>query len=154
MIAYHLAQLNITRLLAPLDDPLLADFVGNLPVVNALADAAPGFVWRLADETGDATNMRPFGPDLVVNLSVWESVEALRAFAYQTAGHLEVLRRRREWFDHEGIDAHLVMWWLPAGTLPTLAEARERLALLDKEGPTADAFTFRDSFPPPTRTLP
>jgi hypothetical protein len=150
MIAYHLAQLNIARLRAPLDDPLLADFVAGLPVVNADADAAPGFVWRLADDSGDATGFRPFAPDVIVNLTVWESIEALRAFTYQTADHLEVLRRRREWFDHEGLGAHYVLWWLPAGTLPTLEEARDRLALLDKEGATPDAFTFREAFPAPT----
>ncbi|MEJ3749374.1 DUF3291 domain-containing protein [Actinomycetes bacterium KLBMP 9797] len=150
MIAYHLAQLNIAHMRAPLGDPLLADFVAALAAVNAAADAAPGFVWRLVDESGeDATGLRPFGPEIMINMSVWESVGALRAYAYQTAGHLEVLRRRREWFDYEGLDNHAVMWWIPAGTLPTLEEARDRLALLDKDGPTPDAFTFRESFPSP-----
>src|SRR6185503_6091840 len=95
----HLAQLNIGRLVAPLDDPRMADFVAGLPVVNAIADASPGFVWRLVDDGGaDATGVRPFADqEVAINLSVWESVEALRAFMYRTA-HLDFLRRRREWF--------------------------------------------------------
>jgi hypothetical protein len=139
----HLAQLNIGRLRAPLDDPLMADFVSELPRINALAEAAPGFVWRLRDEDApDATTLRPYGPDILVNLSVWESVETLRDFAYRGA-HLEPLRRRREWFDRSGISMHLVLWWVPVGHLPTVDEARERLDLLEREGPTPAAFTLR-----------
>jgi hypothetical protein len=147
--AYHLAQLNIARPVAPLDSSQLAGFFSRLDEVNALADAAPGFVWRLVDEEGaNATGLRPYGPDIMVNLSVWESVEAVYDFAYRTA-HLDVLRRRREYFDHEGLAAYAVLWWVPAGTLPSLAEAKERLDLLAREGATPDAFTFRERFPPP-----
>ncbi len=146
---YHLAQLNIARPRAPLDSPQLAGFVSRLDEINALADAAPGFVWRLVDDDGaNATGLRPYGPDVMVNLSVWESIEGLYDFAYKTA-HLDVLRRRREYFDHEGLDAYAVLWWVPAGTVPTVADARVRLDLLARNGPTPDAFTFRDSYPAP-----
>jgi hypothetical protein len=151
---WHLAQLNIAHPLAPLDEAQMADFVRDLPTVNALADAAPGFVWRLRDEDGqDATSLRPYGPDTMVNMSVWESVEALRDFAYR-GPHLESLRRRREWFDYAGIEAHLVLWWIPAGTPPTLDEAHDRLDLLVRKGPGPDAFTLREPYPPPDRLPP
>jgi hypothetical protein len=147
--AYHLAQLNIARPVAPMDSPRLAGFFARLDEVNALADAAPGFVWRLVDDDGaNATGLRPYGPDVMVNLSVWESVEALYDFAYRTA-HLDVVRHRREYFDHEGLAAYAVLWWVPAGTLPSLAEAKARLDLLAREGATPDAFTFRERFPSP-----
>jgi Domain of unknown function (DUF3291) len=146
---WHLAQLNIAHPLAPLDDTRMAGFVGGLAEINALADAAPGFVWRLRDEDGqDATSLRPYGPDIMVNYSVWESVEALRDFAYR-GPHLESLRRRREWFDYAGIEAHLVLWWVPAGVIPTLDEARDRLDMLTRKGPGPDAFTLRKAYPPP-----
>jgi hypothetical protein len=149
VVQHHIAQLNIARPRAPLDSPQLAGFVSRLDEINALADAAPGFVWRLVDdEGGNATSLRPYGPDVMVNLSMWESVEALYEFAYRTA-HLDVLRRRREYFDHDGLDAYAVLWWVPVGTVPTVAEAKRRLDLLAAEGPTGRAFTFRDRFPPP-----
>jgi hypothetical protein len=147
--AYHLAQLNIARPVAPPDSPEMAGFYSRLDEVNALADAAPGFVWRLVDDDGaNATALRPYGPDIMVNLSVWESVEALYDFAYRTA-HLDVVRRRREYFDHEGLAAYAVLWWIPAGTLPSPVEAKARLDLLAREGATPDAFTFRERFPSP-----
>src|SRR5215211_3751648 len=119
MSAHHLAQLNIARLLAPIDSPQLAEFVALLPETNALAERSPGFVWRLrADGADDATSLRPYGQDMIVNLSVWESVEALREFTYRSV-HLEPLRRRREWFAPLG-SHHLVLWWVPAGHLPSL----------------------------------
>ena len=149
MGVHHLAQLNIARPRASLDAPVMSGFVNRLEEVNALADAAPGFVWRLVDEQGaDATRLRPYGPDVMVNLSVWESVEALYAYVYRTA-HLDALRYRRDWFGHEDMAAYLVLWWVPARTVPTLAEARGRLDLLVRKGPTAEAFTFRSRFPPP-----
>ncbi|WP_345538040.1 DUF3291 domain-containing protein [Phytohabitans rumicis] len=150
MTSFHLAQLNVASPRAPIDDPSMAGFVKELEVINALADAAPGFVWRLVGEgSDDATALRPFGPDLMVNMSVWESVEALRDFTYRDADHLEQLRRRREWFSHTGLGSHLVLWWIPAGTIPTLQEARERLALLDANGPGPDAFTLRTPYDSP-----
>jgi Domain of unknown function (DUF3291) len=145
---FDLAQLNVARLLAPINSPQLADFVAALDEVNALADAAPGFRWRLQDESGNATAVRPWGADVIVNMSVWDSVDSLRAYVY-AAGHVEVLRRRREWFVRVD-SSHLVLWWVPAGHRPTLVEARERLAELDRSGPTPKAFTLREPFGRPT----
>lgn len=150
MTDYHLAQLNVAYPRAPLDDPSMAGFAGELERINARADASPGFVWRLIGEgSGDATMLRPFGPDLMVNMSVWETVEALREFTYRDGTHLEQLRRRREWFSREGLGSHLVLWWIPAGTIPTVEEAWERLALLDEAGPGPEAFTLREPYPAP-----
>ncbi|GGM58204.1 DUF3291 domain-containing protein [Dactylosporangium sucinum] len=144
----HLAQLNVGRLLATKGDPRVAAFFGDLDRINAIADASPGFVWRLVDDGGaDATSLRPFGPDVLVNLSVWESLDALREFTFRSP-HLEVLRRRREWFEPYG-DVSAVLWWLPAGHIPTPTEAGERLDLLRRNGSTPDAFSFRDPFPAP-----
>ena len=148
MAAHHLAQVNIATLRAPLDGPELAGFVAQLEPVNALADRSPGFVWRLQTEDGDATAIRPYEDDRVmVNLSVWASFEALRTFVYATR-HLEVMRHRRQWFSRMA-DPYLALWWVPAGAIPTVAEAKERLELLTRQGPTADAFTFRVPFPEP-----
>lgn len=152
MTIHHLAQLNIARMRAPLDDPLMADFMAALPEINARADAAPGFVWRLRDEgTADATGLRPYGPDVLVNLSLWTSVEALREFAHR-GPHLEPLRRRREWFTHEGLAAYAVLWWVPAGHVPTTGEAAARLELLRTHGPGPRAFTLRQPYPAPDPT--
>src|SRR5258706_590158 len=126
-MTHQLAQLNVARAVAPLDSPQLADFVAQLPTINALAEASPGFVWRLVGEDGqDATSLRPLGEDTIVNLSVWESVEALSAYVYRSR-HLDVLRRRREWFVPAGGQAYLVLWWVPAGHRPDLTEAIARL---------------------------
>jgi hypothetical protein len=145
----HIAQLNIATLVAPLDSPELKGFVDLLVEINDLADNSDGFVWRLQDENGDATGFRPFGPDVIVNLTVWESIEALYAYTYRS-DHLGVLQRRREWFRRSGRTAgrpHLVLWWIDEGERPTVAEAARRLALLEEHGPTRDAFTFRNQFP-------
>ena len=142
----QLAQVNIALPREPLESPLLADFVAALEHVNALADSSPGFVWRLQTQEGDATGIRGFGDDrLIVNVSVWESLEALRAFVY-SGDHVGVMRRRREWF--EQMDFSMALWWVPAGHLPSVDEAEERMAQLREYGPTAYAFTFRHSFPP------
>lgn len=142
---WHLAQLNIGRLVAPEGDPRVADFFADLDRINALADAAPGFVWRLVDDDGgDATGLRPFGDETLVNLSVWETVESLHAFTFRS-GHVDLLRRRREWF-HALDEAYAVLWWIPAGTLPTVGQAIDRLDRLRAEGPTGRAFTFRTPF--------
>ncbi|GHG78622.1 DUF3291 domain-containing protein [Streptomyces griseocarneus] len=139
--AVHLAELNVATLRHPFDDPRMAPFVEMLNPVNASADKAPGFVWRLAEEgAADATGLRPAGEDVIVNLSVWETREALWDFTYRS-GHLEVMRRRREWFERH-VEAHLVLWWVPAGHLPTVGEALERLADLRAHGPSPRAFTF------------
>jgi Domain of unknown function (DUF3291) len=148
MAAHHLAQVNIATLRYPLDTPELAGFVAQLEPINALADAHPGFVWRLQTEDGDATAIRPFGDErIMVNLSVWSSLEALRGFVYATR-HLDVMRHRRRWFQRMA-DPYLALWWVPAGTIPTVAQAGDRLDLLARRGPTADAFTFRAPFPEP-----
>lgn len=145
---FHLAQVNVGRLLAPIDDPLIADFVAQLDAVNALADASPGFVWRLKDESGNATAIPAFDdPRMIVNMSVWESLDALRDYVYRS-DHTKVLTRRRDWF--EKLDRpHMALWWIPAGTLPTVEDAKRRLRILAERGPSADAFTFRDRFPAP-----
>jgi heme-degrading monooxygenase HmoA len=145
---HELAQVNVARLRAPLDTPQLADFVANLEPVNALADGAPGFVWRLQTEDGNATAVRVLDDDmLIVNMSVWRSLDALSAFVYG-GGHREVMRRRRQWFERL-TDAHVALWWVEAGTRPTVAEAERRLVLLRTHGPTREAFTFRTPFPVP-----
>jgi hypothetical protein len=148
-MAWHLAQFNIGRLRAPVDDPALADFVANLDPINALADATPGFVWRLQTEDGNATAIRPFpGDDLMaINMSVWESMEALAEYVYRSA-HTAFLRRRSEWFERLR-EVYLVLWWIPAGVLPTVEEALARLDHLRTFGPTPEAFTFRQPFPHP-----
>ena len=145
---FHLAQLNVALPREPLGSELLAGFEAALDPVNAAADASPGFVWRLQTGEGDATGIRGFGDDrLIINMSVWESLESLRAFAYSCATHRSVLRRRREWF--ERMDVYLALWWVPVGHEPDLDEAEERLELLRRLGPTPEAFTFRTSFGPP-----
>ena len=149
MAAFHLAQVNVSRLAAPIDSPQLAGFVARLDEVNALAEAAPGFVWRL---TGDGSNNATSVPiyddrTIIVNLSVWTSIEALRAFVYAGA-HLEVFKGRRDWFSHMR-EAATAMWWVPAGHVPTVAEARERLDHLRAHGPSPFAFPFGAPFPAP-----
>jgi hypothetical protein len=148
MAGHHLAQVNIARLLAPLTSDQLAGFVAALDPVNALADAAPGFVWRLQTDEGDATAIRPYEDDMMmVNMSVWESVETLKAFVYRS-DHRDVMVNRRQWFEHLD-EAYQVLWWVPAGHRPDVEEAKDRLARLTADGPTPAAFTFRTPFPPP-----
>ena len=146
---FHLAQVNIAHGRAPLADPVMADFVGALDRINAHAEAAPGFVWRYQDESGSATETHAFdSPLIIVNLSVWDSVEALRNFTYRS-DHLGPLQRRREWFVPVA-GPHLAMWWIPAGHLPTIAEARARLEHLCRHGESPVAFTFRRPAERPT----
>jgi heme-degrading monooxygenase HmoA len=152
---YVLAQVNIARLVAPLDSPRVADFVAGLEPVNAAADGAPGFVWRLQDEDGDATALRGFAADavgapggVIINMSVWESVADLAAFVYDPT-HRAVLRRRREWFEQMR-DAYAALWWVPRGHEPTIAEAEDRVRHLRAHRPTPQAFTLRLHFPPPS----
>jgi hypothetical protein len=149
-----LAQVNIGRLVAPLDSEQLAGFVAALDPVNAVADAAPGFIWRLQTEEGNATSLRAFEADaegadggILVNMSVWESVDALGAYVYGEA-HLAVLRRRREWFE-KMTDAYAALWWIKRGHVPTTGEAENRVRHLRKHGPTPYAFTLRTHFAPP-----
>jgi len=143
---HHLAQVNIARALAPLDDPLLAGFMAQLETINALADASPGFVYRLQTEDGDATALRPYDDERIIfNMSVWASLEALTSFVYASA-HRPVMQRRRQWF--EKLDgAFMALWWVPTGHIPSVEEAKERLEHLRAHGPTAYAFTFAHAFP-------
>ena len=151
-MSWQLAQLNIAQVLAPLDSPGMADFANALGRVNALAEASPGFLWRWVTPAGDSSEERVFGPGMLVNVSVWGSLEALRSFAY-AGTHLDFLRRRREWFQPLA-RASLVLWWVPSGHRPALEEAAERLALLDARGPCAMAFSFREHFPAPPADRP
>ena len=144
---YQLAQLNVAMLNAPLDSPQLADFVANLDRINALAETSPGFVWRLIGEGNDATSLRPFGEDAIVNMSVWNDIDSLNRFVYRSA-HVEIMRRRGEWFERM-VEAHMVLWWVSSGHIPTVTEAIERLEHLRRHGPTPQAFTFRAPFAAP-----
>ena len=146
---YHLAQLNVGLARAATDSPVMAGFMTGIEPVNALADAEPGFVWRLQDGDGPgATSLRPRGPDFMVNMSVWESLGALRDFVYRNGLHLDFMRRRREWF-HRMAEEHLVLWWVPAGHTPDLDEGLSRLDLLRSQGPSALAFTFHNPYQAP-----
>ena len=145
---WQLTQVNIGRLRAPIDNPLIAEFKHALEEINALAERSPGFIWRLQTEDGDATGLHPTGDELVIpNMSVWESVEKLADFVFRSA-HTPFLRRRSDWFERYG-SAYVALWWIPAGQIPTLDEALERLAVIERDGPTQEAFTFAHRFPAP-----
>lgn len=147
MSNYQLAQINIGEILAPLDSPQLKDFVDNLDRINALAEGAPGFVWRLTGDGNDATSLRPYENDrVIVNMSVWRDVAALRAFVYESA-HVSIMKRRREWFAR--MKLYMVLWWVPAGHQPTVAEAVAKLDHLRVHGPSAEAFTFAEAYSAP-----
>ena len=142
---YQLAQLNIARFRLPQEDPVNADFVNNLDRVNAIADQQPGFVWRLVGEGNNALDIHAFDDQHVAsNLSLWNDVESLEAFVFGNAAHRDILRRRREWFDK--LEFYLVLWWVSTGHSPDLEEAKGRLECLQENGPTAEAFTFRDRY--------
>lgn len=145
---YHLAQLNIAYMKGEdINDPIMADFVALLDEINALAEQSEGFVWRLKDDSGNATNLEETGfdnPSVIVNMSVWESIEALEHFTYRTA-HTAVMRDRKKWFEKMG-KMHMVLWWIAADHQPSVLEAKERLELLQEKGATQQAFTFRERF--------
>jgi hypothetical protein len=143
MANYHIAQINIGRAKGPVEDPMMAGFMTRLDDLNALADRSPGFVWRLQTLEGNATYFRPYEHDdrILLNMSVWETIDALRLYVYKTA-HAEMLRHREEWFERfAGI--YLALWWVPVGHIPGIDEAKKRLAHLDQYGPTQFAFTFK-----------
>jgi hypothetical protein len=145
---FHLAEVNVGRLKAPIDHPMIKDFADNLDRINALAEGSPGFVWRLKGDGNNATDLAIGGDPLFIpNLSVWEDIPSLGAYVYRS-GHVEIMRRRREWF--EPMDLYMALWWVPAGHTPTVEEALEKLAHLEAHGPTPAAFTFKSPFPPPT----
>lgn len=147
---YDLAQLNIARMKTSMDDPVMADFVAALDPVNASAETSEGFVWRLKDDDGNATSFRVFGDDRwLINLTVWDSLEALKNFI-ASPDHLRIMRRRGEWFEKLA-NATTVLWWVPRGHRPTLEEAVERLEHLRHHGASKRVFGFSDPQPSPTR---
>lgn len=148
MTQYHLAQVNIGRIRGPLDGPVMAGFMARLDEINALAESSPGFVWRLQTPAGNATYLRPYEDDdqILINMSVWETVDALKHYVYRTA-HAELLRHRHEWFE-KFRGTYIALWWVPAGHIPGIDEATKRLAHLEAHGPTEFAFTFKAVFPP------
>jgi hypothetical protein len=152
MSAFQLAQLNIAIMKYPLDAPEMKGFVDNLDRINALAESSPGFVWRLQDEDGNATSVRPLGDSTIVNMSVWTDAESLSNYAYRSE-HVQLMKRRKEWFERMK-EAYLVLWWVRAGHRPDIHEAIARLELLRAEGPTQEAFTFRHVFTSPDTEQP
>jgi hypothetical protein len=147
MTNYHIAEINIGRTVDALESKVMAEFVGALAEINAVADASPGFVWRLQSEDGNATAIRVYeDPRIIVNVSVWESVAALRAYAY-TGRHVNYVRRRSEWFEAMQ-QPYMALWWVSAGTQPTALEAKARLDHLEAHGETPFAFSFRKLFEP------
>jgi len=141
---YHLAQLNIVKMKFDIEAPELEDFFARFDEINALADESPGFVWRLSIDDEDTSAIDHFGSDYLVNMSIWEDVDSLHRYVYRSA-HSEVMASRRQWFDRM-LQAYSVLWWIPAGTVPTIAQADERLQCLRHNGPTAEAFTFKQIF--------
>ena len=150
MAEYHIAQINIGRILAPIGSEIMAEFVAQLPAINALADSTPGFVWRLQTESGDATGIRIYDDEMIaMNMSVWESVDALREYAYKSS-HAGVMRDRKRWF--EKFDGqYMALWWVPAGHIPSPQEGKERLDYLCEHGETEYAFSFKNIFPKPAK---
>ena len=140
-----LAQLNIALAKYPLDAPEIKEFVDNLELVNGIAESSEGFVWRLKDESGDATNIKAFDdPNMIVNMSVWDSVDSLKNFMFRTH-HRDFMRRKGDWFHRLPEDTY-VLWWIEEGHTPTLEEAIERLEHLREIGDTPYAFTFKTNF--------
>lgn len=144
---YYLAQVNTATLRAPLHDPQMTDFVAQIRAINAVADADPGFVWRLRSEGGeDATSIRAFDDErILITLTVWKSLEALSNYVYRSA-HAGVMRDRRRWFE-KADQPILALWWIPVGHLPSVEEAKERLEHLRCHGSTPYAFSFSKPFP-------
>lgn len=148
MSGYHLAQLNIATALASMDSPIMKDFVDNLEYINGIGEASPGFVWRLKDESGDATSIQVYhDPNIIVNLTVWEDPDSLKQFLFKT-DHAQFLKRKKEWFKPVK-EATYVLWWVPKGHIPDVIEAKERLEYLNNNGESAEAFSFRKLFPAP-----
>jgi len=150
MSEYQLAQLNIGNPAYPLDSPELKDFIDNLDLINSLAERSDGFVWRLQTPAGNATEVdaavfKNYGDNTIVNMSTWSDAESLKHFVYKTV-HARFLKRRAEWFTE--MKSYAVLWWVPEGTIPTLDEAHAKLQLLEKQGPTPDAFSLNQTFGP------
>lgn len=142
---FYLAQINIAKMLAPLDSPVMAGFVANLDRINALAESSDGFIWRLKDDQNNAASFKIFDDDfLIINMSVWRSTEALLEFVYQSK-HVEVFKNRRDWFEKLS-EMHMALWYTPADHMPTVGEATERLTYLRTNGETPFSFTFKKRF--------
>lgn len=153
MARFHLAQINVGRLRAPIDDPLVAEFANALDEINALADQSPGFVWRLQTEEGNATGIQTTDDEMfIINMSVWEAADDLFNYVYRTE-HVDFLRNRRDWFERMA-DAHMCLWWIPVGELPSIDDGLERLEHFKQNGSTATAFSFREQFDPPNAGVP
>ena len=150
MATYQLAEINVARMKGyDINDPVMKEFVDNLGRVNKLAESSQGFVWRLKDESNNATSLNPYDDEqVIINISVWENIDSLERFTYQTF-HTEFLRRRKEWFQKFG-KAYLAMWWIPTGQFPTVEEAVARLDYLEANGPTERAFSFRKKYDSPS----
>lgn len=147
MPSHHLVQLNIAKMKFSIESVEMSDFVDNLEAINSLADSAPGFIWRLQTEEGDATSIDFFGSDVLVNMSIWEDVESLYNFVYKTT-HSKIMSRRKEWF-HRVEEAYTVLWWSVEAKIPSLDQAKSKLELLKSQGPTAEAFTFKQTYASP-----
>ncbi|HKA00832.1 MAG TPA: DUF3291 domain-containing protein [Candidatus Solibacter sp.] len=148
MNKYHVAQVNMGRIKAPVEHPSMAGFMSRLDELNGLADRSPGFVWRLQTDAGNATYFRPYPEDdrILLNMSVWEDIESLKHYVFRTV-HAELLRQRHEWFE-KFAGTYTALWWVPAGHRPSIDEAKKRVAYLDAKGPSEYAFTFQKTFPP------
>ena len=149
MKKYQLAEINVARMKGiNIDDPIMKEFVDNLDVVNELAENSEGFIWRLKDDNNNATSLNPYDDEqVIINISVWESVETLEQYVFKTF-HSDFLKRRKEWFHKYG-QVHTAMWWIEAGNYPTVEEAVAKLASLQKDGATQDVFNFKDRFSVP-----
>jgi hypothetical protein len=151
MAGYELAQINIARFRLPAEHVANRDFMDALDHVNAVAEAADGFVWRLTGEGNNATDVPVTDdPQLIANMSVWRDIDALAAYVYRTPDHLTIMKRRKEWFDHMAI--YQALWWVPTGHRPTVAEGMARIAMIEANGPSAEAFTFKRPFDAPDGT--
>jgi hypothetical protein len=146
---FQLAEINVARMKGvTINDPMMKEFVDNLDRVNDLAENSEGFVWRLKDESNNATNLNPYNDEqMIINISVWESIETLEHYVYKTF-HTDFLKRRREWFQTYG-KVYMAMWWIPQGQFPTVEEAVDKLDYLEKNGVSPFAFNFRNRFPQP-----
>jgi hypothetical protein len=148
MNKYQLAQINIAQMKGVnIDDPIMKEFVDNLDEINALAENSEGFIWRLKDDSNNATSINPYqNEQILVNISVWESIESLETFTYKTF-HTDFLKRRKEWFELFG-KAYYALWWISKGQFPTIQEAVDKLGYLQKNGATEAVFDFKTIFLP------
>ena len=148
MAEFQLAQINVAQAVAEMDSAVMSGFVSRLDEINAMADAAPGFIWRLQSEDGDATSINVFDDELMlINMSVWDSIESLKVFVYRTV-HVELIQDREAWFGRMGTP-HQALWWIPTGHIPTEQEGKDKLAHIQEHGPSQQAFSFGRSFPKP-----